>query len=82
MIRHWEAKRLVAVRAAMQISKPWLKGAVGGNITAAGRRRRGQNSLRSGVESVALALALRYCGAVLEALKHRHSGCGGLRSKQ
>ena len=64
-----EARRVAAVRAALRRDQRWLKGAFFGNISPKGMRARGQNSYRSGTKSAAFKLALRYCDAVLEALR-------------
>ncbi|MDO8249104.1 MAG: hypothetical protein Q7T78_05210 [Rhodoferax sp.] len=65
-----EAKRIAAVRLALQREKQWERGAFFGNVSAAGLRRRSQNSLKSGVDSLAFKLAVRYCEAVLKSLRH------------
>lgn len=63
-----EARRVAAVRAALQRDKRWLMASRPENFSAAGLRRRGQNSVRSGADSLAFKLAVRYCEAVLTAL--------------
>lgn len=63
-----EARRVAAVRAALQRDKRWLMASRPENFSAAGLRRRGQNSVRSGADSLAFRLAIRYCTVVLEAL--------------
>ena len=63
-----EARRVASVRAALQRDKRWLKGAFYGNVSPAGLRRRGQNSTKSGVDSLAFKLAMRYCDAVVATL--------------
>lgn len=63
-----EALRVQAVRAALQRDKRWERGAFYGNVSPEGLRRRGQNSLKSGVDSLAFKLALRYCAAVVAAM--------------
>ncbi len=63
-----EAARVAAVRAALHRDQRWLLAIRPENFTAAGLRRRGQNSLRTGVDSLAFKLACRYAGAVLGAL--------------
>ena len=64
-----EARRIAAVRAALMRDKRWVKGAFYGNVSPAGLRRRGQNSIKSGVESLAFKLAVRYCDAMVAALR-------------
>lgn len=68
-----EARRVAAVRAALQRDKRWLKGAFYGNVSPAGLRRRGQNSVKSGVDSLAFKLALRYCEVVIQTLQGRQA---------
>lgn len=64
-----EAARVAAVRAAMLRDRRWLVAIKPENFTAAGLRRRGQNSLKTGLESMAFRLACRYADSVLLALK-------------
>ena len=64
-----EARRVAAVRAALYRDKRWLKGAFFGNVSPAGLRRRGQNSVKSGVDSLAHKLAVRYIDSVIKALE-------------
>jgi hypothetical protein len=64
-----EARRVAAVRAALYRDKRWLKGAFYGNVSPAGLRRRGQNSVKSGADSLAFKLAGRYIDAMQKALK-------------
>jgi len=66
-----EARRVAAVRAALQRGRQWERGAFYGNVSAAGLRSRGQNSTKSGVDSLAFKLAMLYCGAVLKALESK-----------
>ena len=70
-----EAARIAAVRAALLRDRRWLVAIKPENFTKAGLRRRGQNSFQTGVNSLAFKLAVRYAGAVLEALTV--SGSGG-----
>ena len=63
-----EARRVAAVRAALYRDQRWRRALEIGNFSAAGLRRRGQNSVKSGVDSLAFKLAVRYCEAVLLAL--------------
>lgn len=63
-----EARRVAAVRAALHRDKRWLRAAEIGNFSAAGLRSRGQNSVKSGSDSLAFKLAVRYCDAVIVAL--------------
>jgi hypothetical protein len=60
-----EAARVAAVRAALYRDKRWLKGACFGNVSAAGRRSIGQNARKTGADSIAFKLALRYIEGVL-----------------
>ena len=64
-----EAARVAAVRAALLRDRRWLVAIKPENFTAAGLRRRGQNSYQTGVDSLAFKLAVRYAGAVLAALE-------------
>jgi hypothetical protein len=61
-----EAQRVAAVRAALQRDKRWLRAAEIGNFSAAVLRRRGQNSVKSGIDSLAFKLAVRYCEVVID----------------
>jgi hypothetical protein len=61
-----EARRVVAVRAAILKSRAWEKGAAG--VSPEGMRRRGQNPQTHGADSAAFKLAGRYAQGVLEAL--------------
>ena len=63
-----EAARVAAVRAALFRDRRWLVAIKPENFTAAGLRRRGQNSFQTGVDSLAFKLSVRYAGAVLVAL--------------
>ena len=62
-----EARRLDAVKAALQAHKPWLRST--GPTTAAGRRKMAANGTQHGARSLALRLALTYCIAVSRALE-------------
>lgn len=64
-----EARRVAAVRAALHRDQRWLRAAQIENFSAAGLRRRGQNSVKSGADSLAFKLAVRYIDGVLSALK-------------
>lgn len=64
-----EAGRIAAVRAALLRDRRWLVAIKPENFTAAGLRRRGQNSYQTGVDSLAFKFAVRYAGAVLAALQ-------------
>ena len=66
-----EARRVQAVIAALKRDKRWLRAIEPQNFTAAGMRARGQNRLKSGVDSLALNLARRYADAVFKALSKR-----------
>ncbi len=68
-----EAVRVASVRAALARDERWRLGAAGGFVSVAGYRARGQNSFKSGVGSLAVKWALRYCDSVLKALEE-HSG--------
>lgn len=59
---------MAAVRAALHRDRRWLVAIKPENFTAAGLRRRGQNSFTTGLESLAFKLAVQYAGAVLLAL--------------
>jgi len=59
-----EARRVVAVRAALQRDKRWMKGAAGGHISLEGLRARSQNSLKSGAYSAAVCLACSYADRI------------------
>lgn len=63
-----EARRVAAVRAALQRDKRWEIATRPENFTAAGLRRRGQNSTKTGADSLAMRWAVRYCDAVIAAL--------------
>lgn len=63
-----EARRVAAVRAALYRERLWERGAAYGRVSAAGLRRRGQNPIKTGSESIAFKLAVRYCEAVIAAL--------------
>lgn len=73
-----EARRVAAVRVAILREKIWERGAAYGGVSVAGLRRRGQNPVKTGSESLAVKLAVRYCEAVLRALKKRPNGIGAL----
>ena len=64
-----EAARREAVRAALYRDRRWERGAFFGNVSAAGLRRRGQNPVKTGSESIAFKLAVKYCEAVIQALE-------------
>lgn len=64
-----EAARVAAVRAALQRDQRWLIASRPENFTAAGLRRRGQNSVKSGVGSLAVKWAVRYCEVVTRAIE-------------
>lgn len=70
-----EARRVGAVRAALHRDRRWELGAFYGNVSAAGLRKRGQNSTRTGADSLAVKLASAYCAAVTEA-SSGHAGLG------
>lgn len=63
-----ESARVAAVRASLHRDQRWVVAIRPENFTAAGKRRRGQNSFRTGLESMAFRLAVTYAGAVLGAL--------------
>lgn len=60
-----EAARVAAVRAALLRDRRWLVAIRPENFTAAGMRRRGQNSFQSGASSLAVRYAVRYACLVL-----------------
>lgn len=64
-----EARRVAAVRAALHRDKRWLRAAEIRNFSAEGLRRRGQNSVKFGVDSLAFKLAGRYINAVIASLR-------------
>lgn len=59
---------MAAVRVAIQREKIWERGAAYGGVSPAGLRRRGQNPVKTGSESIAFKLAVKYCEAVIAAL--------------
>ena len=59
-----EAHRVEAVRAALFRDRRWERGAFYGNVSPEGLRRRGQNPLKSGTESIAFVLAVKYAQAI------------------
>ena len=64
-----EGRRVSAVRAALFRDRRWERGAFYGNVSPAGLRRRGQNPTRHGADSLAFRLAVKYCEAVIAALR-------------
>jgi hypothetical protein len=63
-----EARRVAAVRAALIRDQRWKVATRPENFTAAGLRRRGQNSTKSGADSLAVKWATRYCEAIARML--------------
>ncbi len=61
-----EARRVLAVRAAILKSRAWEKGTAG--VSPDGLRRRGRNAQTHGADSMAFNLANQYAQRVLEAL--------------
>lgn len=59
-----EARRVAAVRAALQRDRRWERGAAGGNISPEGLRSRSQNNRQHGAASLAVVWACRYADAV------------------
>lgn len=66
-----EARRVAAVRAALYRDRRWERASLPENFTPEGLRRRGQNPVKSGVDSLAFKLAVRYCDAVEAALNEK-----------
>lgn len=64
-----EARRVAAVRAALIRDQRWKVATRIENFTAAGLRRRGQNSYATGTESLAFKLACGYANSMLRALR-------------
>lgn len=63
-----EARRVAAVRAALQRDRRWERGAAGGNISPEGLRSRSQNNRQHGAASLALVWACRYADSLLRVL--------------
>ena len=64
-----EARRVVAVRAAILKGRPWEKSAAAvARISPEGMRRRGQNPQTHGADATVFKLANKYAHGVLEAL--------------
>jgi len=63
-----EARRVTAVSAALHRDKRWLRASQIENFSASGLRRRGQNSVKSGVDSLAFKFAVRYMDSIIKAL--------------
>ena len=67
-----EARRVVAVRAAILKSRAWEKGTAG--VSPEGLRRRGRNAQTHGATSLAFKLANQYAQRVLAALSPDKGG--------
>ena len=64
-----EARRVAGRTAALRRDQLWKRGTAG--VGPAGLRRRGQNPVKTGSESIAFKLAVKYCEAVIEALGYQ-----------